>query len=44
MYEDVEYEVGGGKIGEVTQKLYDILTGIQWGSREDEFGWIYKLS
>ena len=44
MYEDVEYEVGGGKIGEVTQKLYDILTGIQWGTREDEFGWIHKLS
>ena len=44
MYEDVEYEVCGGKIGEVTQKLYDILTGIQWGTREDEFGWIHKLS
>ena len=44
MYEDIEYEVGGGKIGEVTQKLYDILTGIQWGTVADEFGWIYKLS
>ena len=39
-----EYVVGGGKIGEVTQKLYDILTGIQWGKREDTFGWVYKLS
>jgi branched-chain amino acid aminotransferase len=38
-----EYEVGGGKIGEVTQKLYDILTGIQWGKVEDKYGWVYKL-
>ncbi len=38
-----EYTVGGGKIGEVTQKLYDILTGIQWGKVEDTFGWVYSL-
>ena len=38
-----EYIIGGGKIGEVTQKLYDILTGIQWGKTEDKFGWVYKL-
>ncbi len=37
------YEVNGGKIGGVTQKLYDILTGIQWGKIEDTFGWVYKL-
>ncbi len=43
MYEDVEYVVNEGKIGEVTQKLYDTLTGIQWGTKEDEFGWIYKI-
>ncbi len=42
-YEEEEYEIGGGKIGEVTQKLYDILTGIQWGKQEDAFGWVYKL-
>ena len=43
MYEDVEYEVNGGEIGEVTQKLYDTLTGIQWGKLDDKFGWVYKL-
>ncbi len=42
-YGEKEYLVGGGKIGEVTQKLYDILTGIQWGKQEDTFGWVYKL-
>ena len=40
---DEEYIVGGGKIGEVTQKLYDVLTGIQWGKVEDTFGWVHKL-
>jgi branched-chain amino acid aminotransferase len=39
-----EYVVGGGKIGEVTKKLYDTLTGIQWGKCEDSFGWVYKIS
>ena len=38
-----EYVIGGGKIGEVTQKLYDTLTGIQWGKTPDEYGWVYKL-
>lgn len=42
-YEDEEFVVGGGKIGEVTQKLYDILTGIQWGKRDDPYNWIYKI-
>lgn len=27
------------KIGELTQKLYDYLTAIQWGREEDVFGW-----
>ncbi|MBQ4071354.1 MAG: branched-chain amino acid aminotransferase [Clostridia bacterium] len=43
MYEDVEYVIGGERIGPLTQKLYDILTGIQWGRIEDSFGWIDKL-
>lgn len=42
-YKDEEFVVGGGKIGEVTHKLYDILTGIQWGKREDPYHWIYKI-
>ena len=35
--------VSGGKIGEITQKLYDELTGIQWGRAADPHGWITKL-
>lgn len=31
------------KIGEVTQKLYDTLTGIQWGKIEDDMNWTVKV-
>ena len=27
------------KTGELTQKLYDTLTGIQWGKLPDRYGW-----
>ena len=43
MYNGEEFVINGEKIGEVTQKLYDILTGIQWGTVEDTFGWVHKL-
>jgi len=31
--------VNNGAIGELTQRLYDELTGIQWGKVEDTRGW-----
>lgn len=43
MYNDEEYIINNEQIGEVTQQLYDILTGIQWGKREDTFGWVYHI-
>ena len=38
-YKDEVFVIGDGKIGELTQKLYDELTGIQWGKRPDTRGW-----
>ena len=38
-YMDDVMQIGGGEIGELTQKLYDEITGIQWGRRDDPFGW-----
>ena len=35
--------VNGGEIGQLTQKLYDELTGIQWGRIEDTRGWIVNI-
>ena len=42
-YKDQEYIVSGGKIGEVTQMLYDTLTGIQWSRIDDPFGWVVPV-
>lgn len=42
-YKDMKYTVNGGKIGEVTQHLYDTLTGIQWGKIEDTYGWTLPI-
>ncbi len=40
---DTHIKINGGKIGPVSQKLYDTLTGIQWGRIEDTKGWITKI-
>ena len=38
-YVDDVMTIGDGGIGELTQKLYDELTGIQWGKKDDPYGW-----
>ncbi len=38
-YMDDVMQIGEGNIGELTQKLYDEITGIQWGKRPDPFSW-----
>ena len=42
-YKDDVMMIGGGNIGELTQKLYDEITGIQWGKKDDPFGWRVQL-
>ncbi len=42
-YKEHAYTVNGNEIGPVTQTLYDTLTGIQWGKRDDPYNWVYKL-
>ena len=36
---DKDVIVNGGQIGHLTQRLYDTLTGIQWGTEPDAYGW-----
>jgi branched-chain amino acid aminotransferase len=38
-YKDDVMVIGDNKIGPVSQKLYDTVTGIQLGNLEDTFGW-----
>ena len=42
-YGDTIMTINNGEIGEVSQKLYDTLTGIQWGRIEDKFGWTVEV-
>ncbi|MBE6589616.1 MAG: branched-chain amino acid aminotransferase [Ruminococcaceae bacterium] len=43
-YKGVKYIINEGKIGAVTQHLYDTLTGIQWGKLEDTYSWTYPIN
>ena len=43
IYNDKEHVINNFQIGELTQKLYDTLTGIQWGKLEDKFGWVVPV-
>lgn len=42
-YDDLVMTIGGGKIGPISQRLYDTLTALQWGRSEDPFGWRVKV-
>ena len=42
-YKGTEYTVSNNQIGEVTYKLYNELTAIQWGKAEDTHGWSTKV-
>ncbi|PWJ35017.1 branched-chain amino acid aminotransferase [Sediminitomix flava] len=43
-FEGQKILINGGEVGNVSQKLYDQLTGIQTGDVEDEFGWTIDIS
>jgi branched-chain amino acid aminotransferase len=36
--------INNQQIGPIAQKLYDTLTGIQWGKAEDKYGWTVKVN
>lgn len=42
-YKDDVMLINNNEIGPLSQKLYDTLTGIQWGKCEDKFGWTVTL-
>ena len=43
-YQGKDYTVGNGKTGELARRLYDEITGIQYGRKEDPFGWHVRLA
>ena len=42
-WNDRTYQVNHNEIGALSQRLYDELTGIQWGKRPDPFGWTCRV-
>ena len=42
-YENDKMEIGGGKIGTVTQRIYDTITGIQLGTVKGPEGWSVEV-
>lgn len=42
-YEDTIMNINNSEIGEISQKLYDNLTGIQYGKLDDPFGWVVSV-
>jgi branched-chain amino acid aminotransferase len=42
-YKDQMYHFNDGKIGSLSQKFYDIITGVQYGRLADDYGWIEKV-
>ncbi|MFT6692897.1 MAG: branched-chain amino acid aminotransferase [Colwellia sp.] len=43
-FKSKEYVINKNQAGEVAKRLYDELTGIQYGTREDKFGWIESIN
>lgn len=42
-WDEKHIPINEGKIGNLSQRLYDTLTGIQWGTEPDPYGWTIKL-
>ena len=38
-----DYVVAGGEMGELSRKLYDEIVAIQYGEREDPYGWRQRI-
>lgn len=42
-YKNKDYVIAGGKMGELSQRLYNEIVAIQYGSKEDPFGWTERI-
>ncbi len=42
-YKDDVFTINNNEIGAVSQKLYDTITGIQWGKVADKFNWTVNV-
>ena len=38
-YKGTDYVVAGGKMGELSQRLYNEIVAIQYAEKDDPYGW-----
>ena len=43
-YKGEDFKIAEGQTGELSKKFYDEITGIQYGRREDPFGWRPRIA
>ncbi len=43
IYDKTRMVINGGRMGEVSQKLYDTLTGMQYGDLPDKYNWLVQV-
>ncbi len=43
VYNDQKFTISEGQVGSITRHLYDELTGIQYGEKEDRFNWMHII-
>lgn len=42
-YEDRDYVIAAGRMGELSQRLYDEIVAIQYAEKPDPYGWVEKI-
>ena len=43
-YKGQDYVIAGGKMGELSQRLYDEIVALQYGEKPDPYGWVEKIA
>jgi branched-chain amino acid aminotransferase len=43
-YKGEDYSVGNGSTGELSKRLYEEIMSIQYGRKEDPFGWVARIA
>jgi len=43
-YQEKVLKIADGQTGDLSQRLYDEITGIQYGLKEDPFGWRIRIT
>ncbi len=43
-YKDEDFIIADGKMGELSQKLYEEIVAIQYGEKQDPYGWVERIN